>query len=80
MRSLRQNSRHTRAHRALADHEFAFARNEGGVTDSYASDIGDGIERAGRAIERHAKITGARFGCGFFLREGWNRNEKERQN
>jgi hypothetical protein len=47
--------------------EFSFSRDERGVANGDAGDIGDSVERAGRAVERDAEVAGARFCDGFLL-------------
>ena len=55
------------AHRAFADLQFAFAGDERGVADGYAGYVGDGVERAGRAVKRDAEIAGAWLGVNSSL-------------
>src|SRR5205823_9515882 len=59
-KSTRQHGRHTGADRSLADDELAAARDESRMADEHAVDVGDRIERARRAVEGHAEVTGAR--------------------
>src|SRR5208283_3009147 len=56
------------ADRAFSDLEFAVAGDERGVSDFDAVDVGDGVIRAGYAVEGHAEIAGAGLGLG--KREG----------
>ena len=51
---------------AFANLQFSFARDEGRVADGDAGNVGDGVERAGRAIEGNAQIAGAGL-CGRFV-------------
>ena len=48
-----------------ADLQFSFTGDERGVADGDAGDVGDGVERAGRAVKGNAEIAGARLGGGF---------------
>ena len=52
------------ADRAFADFEFAAAGDERGVSDFYAFDVGDGVIRAGCAVEGDAEIAGSGLGLG----------------
>ena len=62
--AARQDGRHSGAHRALPDHQLARTRDQRREADFDTSDIGDGVERAGCAVERDAEIAGARLGLG----------------
>jgi hypothetical protein len=68
--AARENGSHAGSHGAFANLELAFAGNERGVADGDAGNIGDGVERAGRAVKRHAEIAGARLGRRIFLSRG----------
>ncbi len=52
------------AHRAFADYELALARDERGVSDFNAFDVGDGVVRAGSAVEGNSQTARARLGLG----------------
>ena len=41
--------------------KFSFAGDQRGVADGDAGNIGDGVERAGRAVKGNAEITRARL-------------------
>jgi hypothetical protein len=49
---------------AFADFELAVAGDERGVSDFYALDVGDGVIRAGRAVEGDTEIAGTGLGLG----------------
>ena len=66
--TARQNSSDAGAHWTFTDLQFSFAGNKRGVTDGYAGNIGDGVERAGRAVKRDTEIACAWFDRIFFLR------------
>jgi hypothetical protein len=52
------------ADRAFSDFELAAAGDESGVSDFDAVDVGDGIIRAGVAVEGDAKVAGSGLGLG----------------
>jgi hypothetical protein len=60
----RKNGGDTSADGAFADYEFAASRNECGVPDFHATDVGDGVIGARRAFERNTEVAGAGFGLG----------------
>src|SRR4029077_11004060 len=76
--SARQDRRHPGAHRALADDELALAADERRVPDEYAADVGDGVERTRRAVERNAKVARARL-RGLIRRLGGREDDAEQQ-
>ena len=56
--AARQDRGDAGAHRPLARRvSGALARDDRGVADLDAGDVGDGVERPGRAVERHAEIA-----------------------
>ena len=61
-RPARQDRGDPGAHRPLADHQLAAAGDERRVADEDAGDVGDGIQRAGRAVEGHAEVAGPQRG------------------
>ena len=73
--AAREDGRHAGAHRPLPTTSLPFAGDERGEADFDASDVGDGVERARSAVERNAKIAGARRG----LRKGTGSDEQKGQ-
>ena len=55
----REDDGDARAHRPLADLERPLATDQRDLPDLDPRHIGDGVEGAGRALERHAEIAGA---------------------
>src|SRR5260370_9707181 len=74
--ATRENGRDASSDRALANITFAFAGDERGVTHSDAGNVGDGVQRAGRAIKRDAEIAGARL-LGRFLLRGKDKRKRK---
>ena len=60
----RKNGGDAGADWAFSDFEFAAAGDERGVSDFDAFDVGDGVVRAGRAVEGNAQIAGSGLGLG----------------
>ena len=56
--TTRKNGRNTSTDGTLAGLEFSVAADEGGVADFDASDIGNGVEHPGSAIERNTESAG----------------------
>ncbi len=52
------------ADRTFSDFEFAAAGDERGVSDFDAFDVGDGVVRAGCAVEGNAEVAGTGLGLG----------------
>ena len=59
--AARQNGGDSGAYRAFADLQLAGAGDQSGVADFDALHVGDGVERAGRAVEGNAQVAGARL-------------------
>jgi hypothetical protein len=49
------------AHRPCTDAQLSFTFDDGAVAHFDAGHIGDGVERAGDAVERHTEVAGAWF-------------------
>ncbi len=62
--ATRMNGGDAGANRAFPNFEFAFTRDESGVTDLHSLHIGNGVVRAGSAVERDAQVAGARLALG----------------
>src|SRR5262245_17406088 len=60
--AARVHDRDARANRSLADDERTLARDERGMPDFDAGDVGDGVERARRAADQRADPELARAG------------------
>ena len=62
--TARQNGGDAGPNRTLPDLALPFARDQRGVPHRDAGDVGDGVERTGRAVERHAEVTRPGLGLG----------------
>jgi hypothetical protein len=71
-----ENSGDSGAYRAFANDELPFSRDERSKTDFDTGYVGDGVERAGHAVEGNAEIASTRLVLS--VREG-GEQEHQRQ-
>src|SRR2546427_6968053 len=57
--AARQDGGDAGTNRSLPDHQLAASRDERRVSDLDAGDVGDGVERARRTVERNPQVAGA---------------------
>ncbi len=75
--AARKNGGDAGADRAFSDFELAAAGDERGVSDFYAVDVGDGVVRAGRAVEGDAEVAGSGLGLGEGESAGTEKSGRE---
>ena len=63
-------------HGAFADLELPRSADDGLVPHGHAGDVGDGVQRAGRALERDAEVSGSTRGLGG---QGNHQTEREHE-
>jgi hypothetical protein len=56
------NDGHARSNWTLPDNQLAAARDERGVSDLDARDVGDGVEWTGGPTDRKPELTSSSFG------------------
>src|SRR5207245_5408310 len=72
IQTARENRSHSPSNRPLADLQFSFAGDERGMSNGDARNVGDGVQRAGHAVEWDPKIASARL-CGRLALRGSER-------
>src|SRR6267378_433255 len=79
--SARKYGGYSRSNRSITHLKFSFTRHERGVPDGHAGNVGDGVERAGRAVKRDTEIAGAGLGRRSRLSRGpRNRRKRAKKN